>query len=90
MSVIRKKILREYFEKIITGEKKFELRLADFEIGEGDILVLEEWDKKEKQYTGRKIETNVTYILKTKDISFWTKEEIDKYGFQIIQFDVKK
>lgn len=90
MRIIRKKVLREYFEKIITGQKKFELRLADFEIGEGDTLVLEEWDENKKEYTGRKIETKVGYVIKTKNVPFWTKEEIDKYGYQIIQFDVKK
>ena len=54
------------------------------------ILVLEEWDKDKQAYTGRKIETTVSYIIKTKDVSFWLQEDIDKYGFQIIQFDLKK
>lgn len=90
MATIHKKVWKEYFEKIITGKKKFELRLADFEINEGDTLVLEEWDKDKKEYTGRKVEITVTYIIKTKDVSFWSQEDIDKYGFQIIQFDIKK
>lgn len=42
MATIHKKVWREYFEKIISGQKKLELRLADFEINEGDTLVLEE------------------------------------------------
>lgn len=46
MTTINKKVWREYFEKIISGNKKLELRLADFEVNEGDTLVLEEWDKK--------------------------------------------
>ena len=32
------------------GKKKFELRLGDFEVEEGDVLVLEEWDPKTKEY----------------------------------------
>jgi len=52
-------------------------------------LVLEEWDNKKKKYTGRKIEVIVTYIFKTKDQTFWSQEEIEKYGFQIIQFEPK-
>lgn len=80
----------EYFEKIISGKKKIELRLADFEVNEGDILVLEEWDKDKKEYTGRKIEVVATYILKTKNLTFWPKEEVKKYGFQIIQFELKE
>ena len=89
MATIRKKVWREYFEKIISGQKKLELRLADFEINEGDILVLEEWDKDKKDYTGRKIEVIATYILKTKGQTFWPAEDVEKYGFQIIQFEPK-
>lgn len=41
MAIIHKKVWQEYFEQIISGKKKFELRLADFKVNEGDILVLE-------------------------------------------------
>ncbi len=41
MAIIHKKVWQEYFDKIISGKKKLELRLADFEVNEGDILVLE-------------------------------------------------
>ncbi|OHA14327.1 MAG: hypothetical protein A2909_02470 [Candidatus Tagabacteria bacterium RIFCSPLOWO2_01_FULL_39_11] len=90
MATIHKKVWREYFEKIISGKKKLELRLADFEVNEGDTLVLEEWDKDKKEYTGRKIEVVATYILKTKGQTFWSPEEVEKYGFQIIQFEPKE
>src|SRR3989344_5741552 len=89
MTTIHKKVWREYFEKIISGKKKLELRLADFEVKEGDILVLEEWDKDKKEYTGRKMGVVVTYILKTKSQTFWSPQEVEKYGFQIIQFEPK-
>lgn len=89
MATIHKKVWREYFEKIIYGKKKLELRLADFEINEGDTLVLEEWDKDKKEYTGRRVEVIATYILKTKGQTFWSQEEVEKYGFQIIQFEPK-
>ncbi len=83
---IEKKVWPEYFEKILDKEKNFELRLADFKCREGDILVLKEWDPETRKYTGRIIEKKVKYVLKIKDIKFWPKEEIDKYGFQIISF----
>lgn len=53
---IEKKTWPEFFEEILNGKKKFELRLADFDIKSGDILVLREWDPETKDYTGRKIE----------------------------------
>jgi len=42
MATIHKKIWPEYFEAVAQGKKKFEFRLNDFEIKEGDVLVLEE------------------------------------------------
>jgi len=83
---IEKKVWPAYFEKILTGEKTFELRLADFSCKPGDILVLKEWNPETKEYSGRVIEKTATYVCKTKDVKFWSKEEIEKYGFQIIAF----
>ena len=88
MAQVQKKILSEYFKKVISGEKKTELRLADFEIKPGDTLALIEIDDVTKQETGRKVNVNVSYVMKTKDCTYWSQEEIDKYGFQVIQFDI--
>lgn len=84
---IVKKVQPEYFQKIVEGVKKYELRLANFDINKGDTLILKEWDPVSKQCTGREISKIVTAILKTKDVEFWDKKEIDKYGFQIISFE---
>lgn len=86
--MIKKKIWPEYFEAMESGKKKFELRLNDFEINEGDILSLEEWDPKTKEYTGRKLEKKVTYVGKFKiDSLFWPEEEIKEKGIQIISLE---
>lgn len=85
---IHKKIWPEYFEAVVSGKKKYELRLDDFEIKAGDILVLEEWDPITKSYTGRKLEKPVTYVGKFKiDKLFWSEEDILKNGLQIISLD---
>ena len=81
---IEKKIWPQYFEKLASGEKTFELRLADWECAPGDTLVLREWDPDTKEYTGRTLEKRVTYVLKTKGVALWSPEEIETYGFQII------
>ena len=83
---IEKKVWPKFFQKIIDGDKTFELRLADFECKPGDILVLREWNPETKKYTGKVIEKKVTYVIKTKDVKFWPKEEVEKYGYQIIAF----
>ena len=83
---IEKKVWPKFFQKILDGDKTFELRLADWECKPGDILVLKEWDPEIKEYTGKVIEKKVTYVIKTKDVKFWTKEDVEKYGYQIIAF----
>jgi hypothetical protein len=81
---IEKKTWPELFEKILSGEKNFDLRLNDFVCNPGDIIIFREWDPKVKDYTGRKIEREAGFILKTKDINFWPREDAEKYGYQII------
>ncbi len=83
MSEIKKKVLVEYYNKILAGEKTYELRLADWDCNPGDILVLVEIDDS-RQPTGRTMRRKVGYVGKTKGLDFWTKEEIDQYGYQII------
>lgn len=74
------------FEKILSGEKTFDARLADFKIKNGDLLILKEYDPIKKVFTGRKIEKKVQFILKTKNQKFWSKKDLEKYGLQIISF----
>ncbi len=86
MTRIEKKVWPEYFQKILDGKKTYELRLADFECKEGDVLVLMEWNPADKQFTGRTLEKTVTYVGKTRNMNFWSKEEVEKHGYQIIAF----
>jgi ASC-1-like (ASCH) protein len=85
---IKKKVWIEYFEAIKAGKKKFELRLNDFEVSEGDILVLEEWDPKKQEYTGRSVERKVTCVTKFKIGELvWSKKEIEEKGIQIMSIE---
>lgn len=88
MAIIKKKIWPEYFDAVISEKKKYELRLNDFEVKEGDVLVLEEWDPKTNQYTGRKTKKKVTYVDKFKiDQLFWPESEVKDKGIQIISLE---
>ena len=87
MKKVEKKIWPEYFQAIADGKKTFELRLNDFDIVEGDVLLLKEWDPKYKEYTGRELEKEVGYVGKWKidDLTqFWPMEDIREKGLQII------
>lgn len=85
MATIHKKIWPENFDLVAAGKKRFELRLADFDVKEGDALVLEEWDPKTKTYTGRKLEKKVDYIFKFDLDKFGQKKEIIEKGLYVIQ-----
>lgn len=62
--IIRKKIFPEYFKAVLSGEKNYELRVADFSAKKGDTLILCEWNpkkngahrkrNKKENYLGRK------------------------------------
>ncbi len=83
---IKKKTWMPYFQEIMDGKKTFDARLANFDCRVGDILVLEEYDQKKKEYTGRVIEKEVTFILNTKTQKFWKQSEIQKQGLLIFSF----
>jgi len=88
---IIKKVLPEYFQDIVDGKKRYELRLNDFDIEPGDSLILEEYtsaDPQTRQATGRKLEKSVTYVRKFKlqDL-WWNKSDIEEKGIQIISFE---
>ena len=86
MRIIEKKIWPKYFELVKSGKKKFEFRLADFRIKEGDFLLLKEWDPLTKKYTGREIKKKVSYILKFKLNDFKQEREMKEKGLYVIQF----
>lgn len=54
------KIRQEYFESILSGEKRFEIRENDRNFQVGDILVLREYEGK---YTGRAAVVEILYVL---------------------------
>ncbi len=83
---IEKKIRPEYFRLVKSGKKQFELRLADFRIKEGDMLLLREWDPKTRGCTGRVIRKRVRYLLKFNLDKFDQKKEIIKKGLYVLQF----
>jgi hypothetical protein len=82
---IEKKVQQEYFEAVLEGKKRFEVRLADFKCNPGDILVLKEQLQGTRKLTGRQIECELLYKFNTKDIEkFYTKEKIEKYGLAVL------
>ena len=55
------KIYPQYFEDVISGKKKFEIRKNDRKYRVGDILILKEWDN--IKYSGREARAEVIYLI---------------------------
>ncbi len=85
-----KKVWTPWFQWILDGKKHYEMRLADWDCAPGDELVLKEWDQEKQEYTGREMTKTVSRVARTKDLiieQWWSKEDIEKYGFQIISWE---
>jgi hypothetical protein len=54
----------EFFVPISHRLKTFEIRKNDRDFQVGDILILEEWDPEDEDYTGRTITAFVPYIMR--------------------------
>jgi len=88
MKKIKKKIHPEYFDNVLSGKKKFDLRLNEFEVEEGDVLVLQEWDPESGEYTGREMEKKVVQVSRFKLADLhWPREEVEEKGLQIMSLE---
>jgi hypothetical protein len=85
MKEIIKKCDKNIFEKIVSGQKKFEVRLGNFEGREGDLIILKECELGDGHETGREIRKRIGFTIKTKDMPWWSDEEKNKHGFVIMQ-----
>jgi len=72
---------------MIDRKKNVDLRLADFNINEGDILILEEYNPDTKEYTGRVLKKQVKHLNKVKLTDFHTCDEISKFGHWVIELE---
>lgn len=52
----------QYFQAVLDGRKRFEIRKNDRGFEEGDKLLLKEYDADVHVFTGRRVEVTVTYI----------------------------
>ena len=57
------KIDPKYYEPVVYGEKKFEVRKNDRNYEVGDVILLKEYNGEKKNYTGREIMLEIRYIL---------------------------
>lgn len=87
MAIIKKKCWPEWFDKFCSGKRTFELRLADFDLKDGDTLVMEEYNPETKEYTGRTASFRCARVEHSAQnpLQFYNIEDVKKFGFWIIQ-----
>ena len=66
MATHKLKVWSDYMDDLLNGKKTFELRFNDRNFQVGDILILEEYDKEKKEYLGKSLKVEVTYLLDNK------------------------
>lgn len=89
MTFIRKKVWPYYFQLMIDGKKNTDLRLADFEIEKGDVIIFQEWNPVDESYTGREYERLVENVTHVNLDRFHTLDEIKEFGHFIIEYKTK-
>lgn len=89
MAIIKKKCWSEWFDKFCSGERTFELRLADFDLKDGDTIIMEEYNPETKQYTGRQASFLCRKVERSAQnpLQFYKVEDVEKYGFWIIKME---
>lgn len=69
MGAKRKKMIHElkthpeYFQRILTGDKTFEVRKNDRDFQTGDVVLLREYYPDADTYSGMEVELKIIYIL---------------------------
>lgn len=86
MKIIEKKLWPDYFDS--DREYSVDFKLADFDLEDGDQIRFREWDPKTKDYTGREYTRTVKKATKCNSPTrYWSKEELEKHGMFIIEWD---
>ena len=98
MKIHELKILPQYFNAVIEGEKTFELRKDDRGFKVGDVLMLKEFSLNEKYetiegaetyFSGRKILREINYILKDVSEKMGLEKDYAILGIKPIDEDIE-
>jgi len=63
MTIHKLKSWPDFFEPVLNGTKRFELRINDRNFNVGDVLHLMEYDDRKRVFTGRSVKKRVTYFM---------------------------
>lgn len=88
--LISKKAYADYFRLVQSGQKTFDLRVADFDVEPGDVLELVEIDETKKP-TGKSLRRKVGVVAHTKRMEAWYDSEgVSKNGYLVMSLQDEK
>lgn len=90
VNVIEKKVWPEFFDKLESCKRNVEVRLNEFVVNPGDVIVFREFNPVEDDYTGRKVSRVVSEVNKVDLSKFYKLEDIKKNGVLLIGLGEKK
>ena len=86
--VAEKRTWPEFFQRMLDGKKNCDIRLADFQLREGMVLVFREWEPSQGgYYTGRTLVRRVKNLMKVKFGRFHSRRDLEQYGQYIIELE---
>lgn len=68
-----------FFKRIMSDEKKFEIRKNDRDFQVGDLVSLNEWNP-DTAYSGNQVDVKITYLIT--DTRFGLKRGYCVFGFE--------
>ncbi len=83
---IMKKVWPENFKSLLMGERSCDLRINDFKVSEGNIIVFKEWDPVKKRYTGRSVRKVVKNVSAVNVLDYYSVADLKKHGLLLIEF----
>jgi len=83
---ISRKSWPKFFERIKKGQKKIEVRIADTPLTKSFDMMLEEWDPKRHEYTGRKVAVRAKPLAVCDVLSFYTLRELMTHPLVILEY----
>ena len=72
---------------MLDGVKNVDVRLADFELDESDIIWFEEWNQELECYTGRRLKKTVKHLFKIDLSEFNTVKEMLNHGHYVMELN---
>jgi len=88
--VIARKSWPRFFERIKDGTKTIDVRIADLPMRKQFPMVLEEWDPKRNEYTGRRLRVTAKVIALADILSFYTLRELMTHQLVVLEYSAPK